>query len=333
MASASSTPPLSSAVSAAPSLSLSKIGQLRLSQDYLHDGRTRVTELFSKDSALGGRDFSGPLRILQSHLVETVADVRLLIVEQQLRDIGLPVRLCVWLEEECAKLAPPGSASSNASSAATPALLPPIPLSAPVRPRGAPTPAVDVPVVVPIRTPSPSPAAVAAAAAAANGGEDNSTLDGLEPVAEEDAMPLAMLAGQLANLSFTEGIKDAPKTVVASPSVVNLSSLGSAGLFTYSSDFDKNGIIWALATCHGTRPWVNPMDAGLLRIHASSIMEDSAPLSSLVGRDLVRCVTKPIPHSWLVFDFLSDKRIHLTHYTLKHYSSWSDRYMGTCRQA
>lgn len=165
-------------------------------------------------------------------------------------------------------------------------------------------------------------AAAAAAAAPADAADDDLNSTQIED--EDDyKSPLALLSSQLSNLSFVDGLKGGALAAAAKKaSVSGMAALGPAGLFTYSSDFDRNGIIWALATRNSTAPWVNPLDAGLVRIHASSLMEDSAPLSAILARETVRCVTKPIPNSWLVFDFLEDKRIWLTHYTFKHYSSW-----------
>eukprot|EP01084_Bolivina_argentea_P317526 550549_1 len=50
-------------------------------------------------------------------------------------------------------------------------------------------------------------------------------------------------------------------------------------------------------------------------------MSDSQPLSSLCGRLSTRCVTKPHQRSWMQIN-LRDVKIKLTHYTLRHYSSW-----------
>lgn len=92
-------------------------------------------------------------------------------------------------------------------------------------------------------------------------------------------------------------------------------------LFVPQSDFDMEGVFWYLGTCAKTQVWSNPADAGFVKIATSGAMEDSAPLSALVGRDLVRLVSKPVRHSWFSWE-LVDLQLCLTHYTLKHYNSW-----------
>ena len=50
-------------------------------------------------------------------------------------------------------------------------------------------------------------------------------------------------------------------------------------------------------------------------------MHDSQPAHALLGREAVRCVTKPQEKSYFIIDF-SPRRIRPTHYTLRHYNSW-----------
>ncbi len=64
------------------------------------------------------------------------------------------------------------------------------------------------------------------------------------------------------------------------------------------------------------------VDLGLLKVEASTLMADSTPVSAAVGRDVVRCVTKPLPDSWFLFDFGEAMTIAATHYAVRHYSSW-----------
>eukprot|EP01006_Ploeotia_vitrea_P052211 TRINITY_DN67660_c9_g12_i2.p1 TRINITY_DN67660_c9_g12~~TRINITY_DN67660_c9_g12_i2.p1 ORF type:complete len:1039 (+),score=601.97 TRINITY_DN67660_c9_g12_i2:75-3191(+) len=89
----------------------------------------------------------------------------------------------------------------------------------------------------------------------------------------------------------------------------------------YTSDLDHNGILYYLATKGGTASYTNPVAAGQVIVTASDLMKDSAPLSSVVGRECVRCVTTSNPMSWFRVDFL-DKRVMPTMYTLRHYASW-----------
>jgi hypothetical protein len=61
-----------------------------------------ILELSAK--ALGRSDYTIPLSILEKQWVSNCGDLRLLIQEDALRSIGLPIRLCVWLEEELNQL-------------------------------------------------------------------------------------------------------------------------------------------------------------------------------------------------------------------------------------
>ncbi len=116
--------------------------------------------------------------------------------------------------------------------------------------------------------------------------------------------------------------------------------------FNYEGDFDENGLFFYLGTCGRTQKWTNPgecsalrapcahrssslrsalrrcsADAGYVELKSSGMMGDSAPLSAVTGRDLVRCVTKPLRNSWIQLDLVA-MSFEPTHYTLKHYSSW-----------
>ncbi len=68
-------------------------------------------------SVLGRTDFTAPLQIFERQWVESVGDLRFLIQEGMLRSIGLPIRLCVWLEDELGKLAVPTGAVSSGGAA------------------------------------------------------------------------------------------------------------------------------------------------------------------------------------------------------------------------
>jgi len=92
-------------------------------------------------------------------------------------------------------------------------------------------------------------------------------------------------------------------------------------MFLYSFDFDKQGIVYAIATNFGAKQWANPGMSGKIGVHMSSIMHDSQPAYSILGRSSVRTVTKPEKNSWIIIDF-TPKMIKPTHYSLKHYSTW-----------
>ena len=98
---------------------------------------------------------------------------------------------------------------------------------------------------------------------------------------------------------------------------------GDMLLFGYSMDFDKNGIIYYLGSDGGTREWRNPAmpQIGKVRVRPSTLMHDSAPAHAAVGRETVRCVTKPVKDSYFEIDF-RPRKIRPTHYSLRHYATW-----------
>ena len=104
-------------------------------------------------------------------------------------------------------------------------------------------------------------------------------------------------------------------------SSLNFSPSSAGQHFVYAHDLDHNGVLYAVATCNHTQPWRNPADAHLVALSSSPMLEASAPLSSIVGHEVVRCVTQPRQGSWMCVDLL-DKALLLTAYTLRHYSSW-----------
>lgn len=69
---------------------------------------------------------------------------------------------------------------------------------------------------------------------------------------------------------------------------------------------------------------------GLIRVSSSSLMDDSTPLSAVVGRDTVRCVTRPLPQSWIAVDLL-DKTVLPTEYSVRHYSTWDSEALRSWR--
>jgi len=107
-----------------------------------------------------------------------------------------------------------------------------------------------------------------------------------------------------------------------------LAKVGTRKLEYSGSDFDTQGLFWYLGTCAHTQVWSNPAEAGFVKIGCSGAMEDSAPMSALVGRDLVRLVSKPVRNSWFSWELI-ELQLCLTHYTLKHYNSWDTECLRT----
>ncbi len=89
-------------MSAAPN---QRVGAFALAVQLKHSNSTSVEDFLGGATAvLGKKDFSRPLHMLEGHWVQTVGDLRLLVQEGLLRTLGLPLRLCVWVEEELSRV-------------------------------------------------------------------------------------------------------------------------------------------------------------------------------------------------------------------------------------
>ena len=121
--------------------------------------------------------------------------------------------------------------------------------------------------------------------------------------------------------SSSEKLKENEAAVKAKLMTVKTELSRSPRVFRYQYDLDENGVMFYLGTCGRTQPYTNPAEAGFVKVVSSGLMDDSAPLSAAVGRELVRCVTTPVRNSWFVFE-LVDLSLCLTAYTLRHYNSW-----------
>lgn len=131
--------------------------------------------------------------------------------------------------------------------------------------------------------------------------------------------PYNFKGGNIAAPASAAALPAAPAALPAAPAAAASSS---TQVFKYRSDFDQSGILYWLATGGYTRPWSNPAESGLVRLTASSLNEDSEPLSAIVGQAVVRCVTQPTQDQWMALDFGPYKLIQPTAYSLRHYSSW-----------
>eukprot|EP01084_Bolivina_argentea_P115678 205678_1 len=96
-------------------------------------------------------------------------------------------------------------------------------------------------------------------------------------------------------------------------------------VFVFQSDFDKNGILFAIGTNFGINKWVNPSLNGKVIITAShNIGKNSESLDAIVGRKPVRCMLGSGKDSWFCVNFTPSKiKICPTYYSLRHYSSWA----------
>eukprot|EP01083_Nonionella_stella_P224105 798025_1 len=96
----------------------------------------------------------------------------------------------------------------------------------------------------------------------------------------------------------------------------------------YQYDLDEHGVFFNLGSDGGSRPWENPAKRGLCHVLCSSLMQDSVPAEAIVGREMVRCVTKPEHGAWFAVNLI-DKYVDASHYTLRHYSSWDTEALRT----
>eukprot|EP00456_Euglypha_rotunda_P081591 TRINITY_DN7975_c0_g1_i10.p1 TRINITY_DN7975_c0_g1~~TRINITY_DN7975_c0_g1_i10.p1 ORF type:complete len:2203 (+),score=340.71 TRINITY_DN7975_c0_g1_i10:827-6610(+) len=95
---------------------------------------------------------------------------------------------------------------------------------------------------------------------------------------------------------------------------------------------DENGILYFIGTRGYTKPWENPMEMGEVTVTMSTMKEDSAAPSSIVGRTPVKCATlegkeptdekekKKEKGEWVIIDF-KKRMVRPSHYTLRHYDA------------
>jgi hypothetical protein len=68
---------------------------------FLHNNSTDLAAFLANSAAaLGRNDLSLPLSKLSGHWIDNVGDLRLLYSEGILRELGLPIRLVLWIEEQ-----------------------------------------------------------------------------------------------------------------------------------------------------------------------------------------------------------------------------------------
>eukprot|EP01084_Bolivina_argentea_P131569 232213_1 len=102
-----------------------------------------------------------------------------------------------------------------------------------------------------------------------------------------------------------------------------MKSFVSGTKFVHKHPLDENGILYYFGT-NGTREngfYQNPAELGMVIVNSSQLMPDSEASAAFIGRECVRCVTRPSASCWFSIDFI-DKYIKPSHYTLRHYMSW-----------
>lgn len=98
--------------------------------------------------------------------------------------------------------------------------------------------------------------------------------------------------------------------------------------YHYESDFDENGLMFALGAAHGTRPWRNPAKTQLVPGIRNDVIGVRVKRSSArYGNDYVAvqrrglelAYTAPTPQhgAWYRFDIGETRRLVANHYTLR----------------
>jgi len=107
------------------------------------------------------------------------------------------------------------------------------------------------------------------------------------------------------------------------------------GIFIYTSDFDKKGVIYSFGTgFNSSNNFVNPASEDNCRIRVARSSDDKGHAMDMLDVDkskmnqLIHCCTKDIPHSWWQVDFGEEHALFVTHYTLRH---GSDKKMSMIR--
>eukprot|EP01084_Bolivina_argentea_P302995 523073_1 len=90
-------------------------------------------------------------------------------------------------------------------------------------------------------------------------------------------------------------------------------------IFKYQSDFDENGLFYALGTNFGKEPYTNPA-TGKVKIVTTKMNSDSQPSYEFIGRNKTRTLTQNLQPSFFYVDF-GKYGLKPTHYTLRHYST------------
>mmetsp|Transcript_1210 Transcript_1210/g.4347 ORF Transcript_1210/g.4347 Transcript_1210/m.4347 type:complete len:447 (+) Transcript_1210:70-1410(+) len=86
--------------------------------------------------------------------------------------------------------------------------------------------------------------------------------------------------------------------------------------FEYLDDFDKNGILYWIATDGLCRAWSNPHLSQAVVVTASSV--DKGELEQLVSRQPGELWTQDVPAQWFCIDLGHNSTLRPTHYTLRH---------------
>jgi hypothetical protein len=87
-------------------------------------------------------------------------------------------------------------------------------------------------------------------------------------------------------------------------------------IFEYTSDFDKNGILYFISTNGGRSEWQNPAKTGEVKVSLSSSVKGKPEL--ICELDPQECWSDDVPASWFCIDFGKERAVKPTRYTLRH---------------
>lgn len=97
--------------------------------------------------------------------------------------------------------------------------------------------------------------------------------------------------------------------------------------FEYTSDFDKNGIMWYIGTKEGKEPWSNPAIRGRVRISSSSVQKGDV-VSVLEYEPGKQFWTMDVPSSWIQISLSSTKTVIPNYYTIRHGGIFGNLYFN-----
>eukprot|EP01083_Nonionella_stella_P111630 327592_1 len=100
--------------------------------------------------------------------------------------------------------------------------------------------------------------------------------------------------------------------------MVQFKTLDTQKVFVYESDFDTNGICYAIGSNYGQKRFSNPHTQGLIIIKSSQWA--SGDVKQILGRVGHRfsCHSSSVQNAWFSADFGANVKIKPTHYTLRH---------------
>ena len=88
--------------------------------------------------------------------------------------------------------------------------------------------------------------------------------------------------------------------------------------FSYSHDYDTNGICYFLGTNYDQNKWINPAISNKIKLKSSGWYKGS--INDMVERTPKCSFSSSVKNSWITFNF-GDIAIKPTHYTLRHYEN------------